>query len=600
MLHKLPTTDLTSLDNILRIKKTIPAYQRDFVWEPNLVSTFLENIWDAFENKTENYFCGSMVVFFNDNKQYEIVDGQQRTTVLYSLVSHLIQKIGTIKGDEGFIAVQRAMYVEYDNRKEKRKEFLFTHQNSTSREFLELVGLGEEFNNSRNSNDVVTKNLIKCFNEIINFIDDRLKVYDIEKINDFYEYLLDSVKLIHFISKDISEALLIYSRLNSGGKPLGHLEIIKGQLFSAYATNEYDWKKLDEKWDSFWVKFTTEVKIGGKGTSKNLINEHTFLSYYFLVNHAKLVDKICRTNDGFLPTSKITEFLLHKKVEKEVFNNPLEFVDKLICFTDDLKGMRTGEYDCSKETTEILKDLALLSQVQTQPLMFLLSASYDSKLFEAILPWAMRLVFVFTISVTGTGKTSNVWRNLSREIRNKKDVHKTDELIRIITTEAKKELKKYWDEDFKNFVQTCSIKTHTRKIKVILLMNEIAALNIAQVPSEKNYNKFYGKVGYDIDHISPSSGSEEEFIQKLGNAAILASSDNKSLKNTPFKDKKKIDAMSDSEVITTRAIVRDNDRGAKNKIMGLFTTIKDIDEGTVRSREQEILKCIGKFFEIAN
>ena len=57
--------------------------------------------------------------------------------------------------------------------------------------------------------------------------------------------------------------------------------------------------------------------------------------------------------------------------------------------------------------------------------------------------------------------------------------------------------------------------------------------------------------------------------------------------------------MNDSEVITTRAIVRDDDRGAKNKIMDLFTTIKDINEGTVRSREQEILKCIGKFFEIA-
>ena len=92
------------------------------------------------------------------------------------------------------------------------------------------------------------------------------------------------MNFVHFISKDISEALLIYSRLNSGGKALGHLEIIKGHLFTYYNNDQENWKKLESNWDTFWVKFSSEIKIGGKGTSKMLIPEHTFLSYFFLVS----------------------------------------------------------------------------------------------------------------------------------------------------------------------------------------------------------------------------------------------------------------------------------------------------------------------------
>ena len=55
---------------------------------------------------------------------------------------------------------------------------------------------------------------------------------------NFFQYILQKVNIIHFLANDISDALLIYSRLNSGGKVLGHLEIIKGQLFSSIDQSE--------------------------------------------------------------------------------------------------------------------------------------------------------------------------------------------------------------------------------------------------------------------------------------------------------------------------------------------------------------------------
>ena len=589
--------NLTPLELILRVRKTIPAYQRDFVWEPSLITTFLENIWDACDTGMEKYFCGSMVVFENHFKQYEIVDGQQRTTVLYILISYLIERIGTIKDDPEWISGERRSYI-YKKNRQKDNEFYFSHQNHKLANFLEIVGLNKKLENTHDSTSIIMKNLIKCSDAIHNFVENKLNESDIDKIEDFYQYLLQNVNFVHFISKDISEALLIYSRLNSGGKALGHLEIIKGHLFTYYNNDQENWKKLESNWDTFWVKFSSEIKIGGKGTSKMLIPEHTFLSYFFLVKYPNLVDQTCNTNDGFLPTNKITEFLLNKDVSNKIFANPLNFVEELTKFTHEIKTMRTG--DQKGENGEILKDIALLSQRQTQPLMFLLSASFDPKLFSALLPWAMRLVFVFTISVKGTGKTSLVWKKLSKEIRVKKDTHKSEELINIITDLAKNELRENWDINFKNFIQTCSYTHNKSDIKLIHLMNEIAALSLTNSPGDKNYNKFYGRSGFDVDHISPSNNSDEEFIQKLGNTSIFATSDNRSLKETPFEDKEKRKEISKSELMTTRALVSDKERGSRNNIVKKFTTINEMNEHTVKLREKEITQCIAEYFEIIN
>ena len=101
-------------------------------------------------------------------------------------------------------------------------------------------------------------------------------------------------------------ALLIYSRLNSGGKVLGHLEIIKGQLFSSIDQNESEkWDKLDSSWNDFWVKFKHPIKIGGMGQSKPLINETSFLTYLFFINYPELVIEETKDSVGFLSTQRI-------------------------------------------------------------------------------------------------------------------------------------------------------------------------------------------------------------------------------------------------------------------------------------------------------
>jgi len=64
----------------------IPLYQRAFAWEEKQLIQLVEDIKDVADGA--NYYIGSLVVSKKDNK-YEVVDGQQRLTSLYLLLSCL-------------------------------------------------------------------------------------------------------------------------------------------------------------------------------------------------------------------------------------------------------------------------------------------------------------------------------------------------------------------------------------------------------------------------------------------------------------------------------------------------------------------------------
>ena len=81
----LSSSPTTNMKQILGISKLIPVYQRNFVWDKDLRTGFFEDLMEAYESD-EEYFIGSMVLREN-GKQFEIVDGQQRITSLFLLVS---------------------------------------------------------------------------------------------------------------------------------------------------------------------------------------------------------------------------------------------------------------------------------------------------------------------------------------------------------------------------------------------------------------------------------------------------------------------------------------------------------------------------------
>lgn len=71
-------------------KYIIPLYQRSFSWRREQIEQLLQDVFSAFkQNPLGNYYIGSLVVLKRSNGDFEVIDGQQRLTVL-SLITKII------------------------------------------------------------------------------------------------------------------------------------------------------------------------------------------------------------------------------------------------------------------------------------------------------------------------------------------------------------------------------------------------------------------------------------------------------------------------------------------------------------------------------
>lgn len=76
---------ISVLDIFDDIEYLIPVYQRNFAWTDLEIIQLMEDICDS----EQEYFLGSLIIDRRNDGKYEVIDGQQRLTVLYLLKEYL-------------------------------------------------------------------------------------------------------------------------------------------------------------------------------------------------------------------------------------------------------------------------------------------------------------------------------------------------------------------------------------------------------------------------------------------------------------------------------------------------------------------------------
>ena len=83
-----------TLEEVFKDSYVVPLYQRGFTWKDTEIEQLLQDVYESYEENKSNpagkYFIGSLVVLKRHNGMYEVVDGQQRLTVL-SLISRILR-----------------------------------------------------------------------------------------------------------------------------------------------------------------------------------------------------------------------------------------------------------------------------------------------------------------------------------------------------------------------------------------------------------------------------------------------------------------------------------------------------------------------------
>ena len=72
---------------------TVPIYQRNYAWQAEQIEQLLRDIQDAIHDEEDSYFLGNLVVTELQRApgSFEVIDGQQRLTTLYLLLTCLAE-----------------------------------------------------------------------------------------------------------------------------------------------------------------------------------------------------------------------------------------------------------------------------------------------------------------------------------------------------------------------------------------------------------------------------------------------------------------------------------------------------------------------------
>lgn len=260
----------------------VPIYQRDYSWESNN----WDDLWLDIENNRRSkskHYMGSIVLVTRENKQYEIIDGQQRLTTLTILIlaiidtiKSLIEKKIDVENNQKRVDLLTSDYIGKKSLKSLNYENKIQLNEHNNPFFSTYITNGRKVNNLR-SEHKSNKQLMSCFDYFKKKIKDEiLKNDDIENLIAFVEYISDNLLFIKISATDDLSAYLIFETLNDRGLDLSVTDLLKNYLFSI--VDDTDRPHVKNIWDS------TINYVSYSGFPK-------FLRHYWMMQNGILAEK---------------------------------------------------------------------------------------------------------------------------------------------------------------------------------------------------------------------------------------------------------------------------------------------------------------------
>ena len=238
----------------------IPDYQRPYAWSEEQCLTLWNDIFDfafpgadysKFDKDSDEYFLGPIVTFKNDNKQQEIIDGQQRLTTLMLLLRAFYSLFGYMQDDNAKRtreAIEKCIWKTDEFGRPDTSKLKIDSEVATDNdkdEFLTILRTGE-----------VKKEQKSTYAQNYRFFQKQIDEF-LHKYPAFFAYLpqriMNNCILLPIEAESQDTALRIFSTLNDRGLPLSDSDIFKAQFYKYYSSKgEKDqfiqrWKALEEK-----------------------------------------------------------------------------------------------------------------------------------------------------------------------------------------------------------------------------------------------------------------------------------------------------------------------------------------------------------------
>lgn len=285
--------DVVESYDILRVED----YQRTYSWQREQIDELLLDIVNS-SSSNDSHFFGTLILQETDNRTATIVDGQQRLTTVFILISALRDEL--LKLNTQVIPAANKNQRPTDVSK-KAWDFLypkndFTIHRFTSSRFLRKlmreVVIAEpegrpEIPFRDNDGKKVTLDFRKAVRHIRSWADAEMQSEPDElakliKINTLLDTLLLKFKVLRVVTRDITESLDIFLTLNNRGLPLGPSDLVRGEIMSVLGNGLSDAEQ---------VKLHRQILVEWEGIVEQVQEPETFLRHYLVATSRKKIQK---------------------------------------------------------------------------------------------------------------------------------------------------------------------------------------------------------------------------------------------------------------------------------------------------------------------
>ncbi|MDR1717238.1 MAG: DUF262 domain-containing HNH endonuclease family protein [Prevotella sp.] len=219
------TTEIFTLEKLAERRFIIPSYQRPYVWGEEQINKLIDNFYDVFRNKNDNYYVGTVLLSkqkIGENSFYQLIDGQQRFTTLWLIAVSfkILQKKSEL---ENFLKIGDKLRIDFAIRKQIKSYML---------SLLERTNDKNQYSDTDIEQDEYMANIAKAVTTIIG------KIKTLDNLPDFGNFIFTNV---HFVINTVPEKTdlnKLFATINNSGIQLEQSDILKSLLLKKIITEK--------------------------------------------------------------------------------------------------------------------------------------------------------------------------------------------------------------------------------------------------------------------------------------------------------------------------------------------------------------------------
>lgn len=508
------------------LRYEIPKFQRDYTWETEHWDDLWQDIKSLILNEENEHYMGYLVLQTSNNKNFLIIDGQQRLTTLSVLI------LATLKCLKDLVANNNDPI-----NNEKRRENL---QNSYIG-YIDPVTLisNNKLKLNRNSDDYYKQYLVllrdlplrntnssekhmrECFFWYYEKIKKEFKSG--EDLAAFIDKIVDKLFFTVIEVSDQINAFKVFETLNARGVQLSSADLLKNHLFSVVDETKPHISEIEEL-ENIWSNI-----VGQLGEQKF----EDYLRYYWNSENKTVSKK------NLFKTIKLS--INNKESVFDLVRNLRNTADLYIA----LQNPEDDFWKDKPDVKESLRELKLFQIRQTNSLFIAGYKNLDSKEFKKLVKSCSVISFRYNI-IGGLNPNAqeDVYNSIALTITRDKSFSIKNFSTIYVT-----------DTNFENNFATKDFKNTSRNHKIVKYI-------YSKIEEYKYRNEINPESDlYTIEHILPESADElwgnfkqEEIsraVYRLGNLTLLEKKLNKEASTFNYSDKKKFFTQSNAKITST-------------------------------------------------